>query len=75
MARQVRGLEEGRGEMSREINKCKDCGSDAEIRVSFGGPCTYYAVHCLNCNNSSRGVGNILPQLYSEPSNDSFPVK
>ena len=53
---------------TKEINKCSECGSEAKSKVTIGGPNFYYAIHCTKCNNNSRGMGNLLPQLFSEPS-------
>lgn len=41
------------------------CGSDAEVKVTSGGFNYYYAVHCRSCERNSRGLGNLLPQLFS----------
>ena len=47
------------------------CGSHANVKVTTGGPCFYYAVHCAGCDRDSRGTGNILPQLFSTPSRNA----
>jgi hypothetical protein len=54
-----------------KLKKCPRCGADGKLKVTIGGPCFYYAVHCTACNHNSRGNGNILPQLYSGDTPDS----
>jgi len=46
------------------LNKCT-CGSEAELKVTVGGPNFYYAIHCKSCNRNSRCSGNLLPMIYS----------
>jgi len=54
-----------------ELKKCSRCGADGELKVTIGGPNYYYAIHCTKCDNNSRGMGNILPQLYSSDTPDT----
>jgi hypothetical protein len=53
------------------LEKCPKCGADGKLRITCGGPYAYYAIHCTKCDHDSRGMGNLLPQLYSDDTPDT----
>lgn len=57
--------------MKDKITKCSKCGGIPEIKITFGGFDTYYAVHC-SCGRNSRGNGimkGLVPLGIGESSN------
>ena len=54
-----------------KLKKCPKCGANGELKITSGGFDYYYAIHCTECECNSRGMGNILPMLYSTSCSDS----